>query len=176
MVGKLIRKGAVLGFIFCFYNVNIVFAQDEGSGDILKVDDNLPEFILNGENGVVKSEDLKGKVVMINFFATWCPPCRKELPHVQKDIWEKNKGDKDFVLLIVGREHSQQEITAFVKDQGFKMPFYPDEGRKVYSLFAKQTIPRNYIIDRNGKVIFAESGFSEDSFKKIIDILEQQLQ
>ncbi len=176
MVGELEKKLALLGIIFYFFSVNIVFAQEEGLGDILKVDENLPEFVLQGKDGVLKSEDLKGKVIMVNFFATWCPPCRKELPHVQKEIWDRYKENLDFKLLVVGREHSQEEITTFVKEKGFTMPFYPDEGRKVYSLFAKQTIPRNYIIDRNGKVIYAESGFTEDSFNRILDILENQLQ
>ncbi len=99
MVGKLVRKVALLGTIICLFSVNVVFAQEEGSGDILKVNENMPEFVLKGKNGVIKSEDLKGKVVMVNFFATWCPPCRKELPHVQKEIWDKYKGNKDFKLL-----------------------------------------------------------------------------
>jgi len=159
-----------LGILFLTSNVS---AQE--SADIIKLKDKIPSFKLVNGSKVVSDESLKGKVVLINFFATWCPPCRKELPHLQSQVWEKYKANKDFELLVVGREHSEMEINTFVEKNAYKMPFYPDPQRGMYSKFAENTIPRNYIVNRKGEIIYAAVGFSEESFKELENILQKEL-
>ena len=117
----------------------------------------------------------QGKVVLINFFATWCPPCNQELPLLQKNIWDKYKNNPDFALIILGREHNDKEVTDFVSNKGFTMPFAADPGRSVYKLFATQYIPRNVIIGRDGKVVFQNKGFTPEEFKTIEELIESQL-
>jgi thiol-disulfide isomerase/thioredoxin len=107
--------------------------------------------------------------VWINFFATWCGPCRQELPHLQKEVYNKLKNNKNFELIILGREHSWEEINKFKIEQKFDMPFYPDTGRKVFSLYAKQNIPRNFIIGKDGKVAVSSVGFTEKEFGEIVE-------
>jgi len=143
--------------------------------DLVKVGDSVPAFNLNSEESVVSAESLKGKVVLINFFATWCPPCVKELPHLEKEVWGPFKEHKDFVLLVVGREHSQKDIEQFAKTRGLDLPFYPDPDREMFSLFAKQNIPRNYIIDKQGKIVYSAVGFNENEFNKMKEILQKHL-
>ena len=71
----------------------------------------MPAFTIMNDNGTqVPSSSLKGKVILVNFFATWCPPCQKELAEVQKMLWPKYKDNKDFVLLVIGREHTEVEF------------------------------------------------------------------
>ena len=148
--------------------------QDEAT--LVKVGDKAPNFTIESENGKTKQlSDLKGKVVWINFFATWCPPCRQELPHLQKEVYDKLKSNPNFELIILGREHSWEEINKFKTDNKFNMPFYPDLGRKVFSLYANQNIPRNFIIDKEGKIAVASTGFSEKEFEEIIDKVEKLL-
>jgi thiol-disulfide isomerase/thioredoxin len=144
-------------------------------GQEIKENQLLPKFTVKTENGILKSSDLKGKIVLINFFATWCGPCMKELPHLQKEIWEKYKDNKKFSLLVIGREHSQSEITEFKVKKGFTLPIYPDEDRSVYSLFAKEYIPRNYIIDKKGNVVYTSISIDETEFKKMVDKLDELL-
>jgi len=152
---------AVLTFSFS------LFAQDEAT--LVKVGDKAPDFSFTTEKGkTTKLSDLKGKVVWINFFATWCPPCRLELPHLQKEVYDKLKNNPNFELIILGREHSWEEINKFTTENKFDMPFYPDIGRKVFSLYAKQNIPRNFIIDKEGKIAVASTGFTEKEFDEII--------
>jgi thiol-disulfide isomerase/thioredoxin len=79
-------------------------AQDEFT--LVKIGDKAPDFSFSTEKGQAKKlSDLKGKVVWINFFATWCGPCRQELPHLQKEVYNKLKNNKNFELIILGREH-----------------------------------------------------------------------
>ncbi|MCT3734868.1 TlpA family protein disulfide reductase [Elizabethkingia anophelis] len=161
-------KKALLSFVLL---VNIlVFSQD------VQEKHPSPVFSITNENGTIKSSDLKGKVVLINFFATWCAPCMEELPLLQKEIWEKYKDNKKFSLLVIGREHSQDEITAFKAKKGFTLPMYSDKTKSVYSLFAKQSIPRNYIVDTNGSVIYASVGFDEAEFKNMLNKLDELLE
>lgn len=149
---------------------NIVLPAQE-----IKTGRSIPDFTVKNEDGIIRSSDLKGKVVLINFFATWCKPCMLELPHLQKEIWEKYKDDKRFSLLIIGREHSQSEIAEFKAKKGFQLPIYPDEDRSAYSLFAKEYIPRNYIIDKQGKVVFGSVGYNEAEFKEMIKKIDELL-
>ena len=135
----------------------------------------LPSFSVKTESGVLKSSNLKGKIVLINFFATWCAPCMQELPLLQKEVWEKYKNDKKFSLLVIGREHSQSEITEFKTKKGFTLPIYPDEDRSIYTLFAKEYIPRNYIIDAKGKIVYTSVSFDEAEFKKMVNKLDELL-
>lgn len=145
------------------------------SNDFVKVGDQVPTIILNGENSKITNADLKGKTVLINFFATWCPPCVKELPVLQKDVWEQYKDDDNFVLLVVGREHSIKDLNLFAKKKGLNLPFYPDPKREVFSKFAKQSIPRNYIINKEGKIIYNSVGYSHEEFEKLKNVLKAEL-
>ena len=146
-------------------------AQDEFT--LVKVGDTAPDFSFATETGQTKKlSEMKGKVVWINFFATWCGPCRQELPHLQKEVYEKLKNNKNFELIILGREHSWEEINKFKTDNKFNMPFYPDNGRKVFSLYAKQNIPRNFVVGKDGKIAVSSTGFTEKEFAEIISKVE----
>ena len=148
-----------------------LFAQDEAT--LVKVGDKAPDFTLELEDGSEKSlSELKGKVVWVNFFATWCPPCRKELPHLEKEVYKKFKSRNDFEVLVIGREHSWAEINKFKTDNNYVLPFYSDAKRNAFSKYAKQNIPRNFIIDKQGIIQIASTGFNEKEFNEIIDKVE----
>ena len=170
---KMSTKQIFLVFTLLVFTSSL-FAQDEFT--LVKEGQNAPDFSFSTENGkTIKLSELKGKVVWINFFATWCGPCRQELPHLQKEVFDKLKSNKDFELIILGREHSWAEINKFTAENKYSMPFYPDAGRKVFSLYAKQNIPRNFIIDKEGKITITSTGFTEKEFKEIIEKVEGML-
>jgi peroxiredoxin len=168
-------KSKQLFLVFCLFIFSLsLLAQDEFT--LVKEGQKAPDFSFSTENGQAKKlSDLKGKVVWINFFATWCGPCRQELPHLQKEVYDKLKSNKSFELIILGREHSWEEINKFKTDNKYNMPFYPDNGRKVFSLYAKQNIPRNFIIDKEGKVVVSSTGFTEKEFEEIVEKVEKLL-
>ena len=144
-------------------------AQNE-KGDIVKVGDKMPAFTILSDNGEqLTSGSLKGKVVLVNFFATWCPPCQKELAEIEKTLWPRYKDNKNFVLLVIGREHSDADLKTYNEKKGFTFPLYPDKNRKIYGAFAENLIPRSYLIDKNGKVIFATAGYTDAEFTTLMN-------
>jgi len=170
---RILRK---IPIVFLILSAGVMLAwNNKEATEKVKVGDAAPDFKLVTSKGELTSSDLRGKVVLINFFATWCPPCRKELPVLQNQVWAKYKDNKDFVLLVIGREHTEEQLAEFAKAQGFDLPFYPDEDRSVYSQFATQSIPRNYIISKGGKLVYASKGFSNEEFAHMMSVLENQL-
>jgi peroxiredoxin len=156
----------LLSILFSFTSM----AQDEFT--LVKKGQQAPDFTYETADGkTIKLSDLKGKVVWLTFFATWCGPCRKELPHLEKQVYEKYKNSSDFVLLVIGREHSREELNKFIKDTGHQLPFVPDTKREIFSKYASQNIPRNFIIDKSGKIVVASTGFNEEEFEGYIRTL-----
>ena len=151
-----------------------LFSQDTYT--LVEEGQDAPGFQIKMEDGTPKSlSDLKGKVVWINFFATWCPPCRKELPHLEKDVVQKFQNHHNFELLVIGREHNWEEINQFKAENSYQFPFYPDTERAIFSKYARQNIPRNFIIGKDGKIIVSSTGFTEDEFQKLVEKTEELL-
>src|SRR5690349_730225 len=93
--------------------------QNEFESTLTKVGQQVPEIAwvtLDGQKFDAKT--LHGKVVLVNFFATWCGPCMEEMPHLQKDIFQKFK-DNNFVMVSIGREHNDAELKEFRKKREF---------------------------------------------------------
>jgi peroxiredoxin len=168
-------KASVLLFLFIFFTTLTGYGQDDPS-TYLKTGAAAPSFSCKTIDR--KEFDLskaKGKIVMINFFATWCGPCNQELPVLQETIWEKYRNNANFELIVLGREHTEKEVKDFVKKHKFTMPFAPDPGREIFKLYASQNIPRNVIVGKDGKIIFQNIGFSKEEFQKIEKLLMENI-
>ncbi|HAH46987.1 TlpA disulfide reductase family protein [Gimesia sp.] len=146
---------------------------DESS--VLKVGDPAPEFTLTmTDDKEFSMSEARGDVVLINFFATWCGPCRMELPHIQQ-IWEERKDNPRFRLLVIGREETMETVKQFCEENGFTFPAAPDPDRVVFSMFAHDLIPRTLVISPEGTIIFSQVGFSEPDVEKLEALLDEQL-
>jgi peroxiredoxin len=142
---------------------------------LVKVGEQVPSFEVEMIDGSrIKTDDLKGKVVLINFWATWCGPCRNEMKYLPKDIIEKFAG-KDFVFMAISRDEARDVVEKFRKTTGYTFPMGLDPGRKIYSLFATQSIPRNFLVGKDGKIILAEIGFSEEKLAELVAAIEKAL-
>ncbi len=95
-------------------------------------------------------KDLKGKVVLLNFWATWCPPCRKEMPDLEA-LYQKFK-DQGLIILAISDEDIAK-VQPFLAQRNFTYPVLLDPGRKVNSLFHVEGIPKNFVFDRGGKLV-----------------------
>ena len=134
-----------------------------------------PLFELETVDGELFSlEDQRGKVVLINFFATWCPPCREELPYLEKDVWQRLQ-DPRLAVLVVGREETETEIAPFMEANGFTFPVAGDPERAAYGQYASQYIPRNVVVGPEGTIIFQSNGFEKDEFDEMVQLIETTL-
>ena len=151
-------------------------AQEDES-TINKVGDKAPTFLATTIDGkVIDTKELKGKVIWVNFFATWCPPCKKELPVLQENVYKKYKNNDDFVLVVLGREHNAEELKEFAAKWEYDLPFAPDIEREIFSKYAKLSIPRNVIIDQDGIISLQSIGFTEKEFAEIEEHVAALLQ
>ena len=134
-----------------------------------------PDFIVEMFDGQkVRLSDLRGKVVLVNFWATWCPPCREELTRVQTDIIDRFAG-KDFVFLPISRGEEKQTVAAFRKRMNYTFPMGLDPDQKIFRRYAKNYIPRNFLVGPDGKIILASIGYDKAEFEHLIKTIEKTL-
>jgi peroxiredoxin len=140
----------------------------------VRIGDAAPPFTLTTADGEEFVQPQRGTVVLINFFATWCGPCALELPHIEK-IWTAHKDDERFRLVVIGREESDAVVLQYRRENGYTFPIAADPERKVYSLFAKELIPRTLVISPDGRVVYSQAGFNEAELEKLQEVLREQL-
>ena len=142
---------------------------------IVKKGDKAPDFTVEMVDGSkIQLSKLKGKVVLVNFWATWCPPCREELKHVQKQIIDHFKG-KDFVLLPISRGEKKEVVEAFRKKMNYTFPMGLDPKQSIYKLYAQNYIPRNFVVGNDGKVIYLSVGYTPEEFAEMIATIDAAL-
>ncbi len=120
---------------------------------------------LDGEK--VKLSDLKGKVVMINFWATWCPPCRKEIPSMQR-AWKILK-QKDVMMLAVHVGGTEDKVWSFLNDMNVDFPVLMDKSSRVSRSWPMMGLPVTFIIDPKGRLALRAIGGREWDDKGLID-------
>ncbi len=127
----------------------------------------------NLEGSPVSLKDFQGKVVFLNFWATWCPPCRAEMPAMEK-LWQKFK-EEDFVILAVDVREGKEKVSSFVKENGYTFPVLLDSRGGVANTYRIRAIPTTYLLDPErrivGKALGARDWASQDAFKLIEQLL-----
>jgi peroxiredoxin len=145
---------------------------------LVKVGDIAPDFTLSLTDGskFTLSEN-RGKVVMLQFTASWCGVCRKEMPFIERDIWLPNKDNKDFVLLGIDREEALEDVLKFVETTKVTYPIALDTNADVFASYAerKAGITRNILIDRDGRIVKLTRLFNETEFNELVQQINELL-
>ncbi len=116
-----------------------------------------PEFSLQTVDGQTLSlSDLRGKAVMVNFWATWCPPCRAEMPDMQQVYAER--GSSDIAILAVNVQEAAELVNQFVARYGLKFPILMDPSGNVFTAYRVSSLPTSYFVDREGRIASVNVG------------------
>ncbi|MES2278888.1 MAG: TlpA disulfide reductase family protein [Bacteroidota bacterium] len=151
-------------------------AQIADTTTLTKTGDMAPVFTFNiSKDKTADIKDYRGKIMLLNFWATWCPPCRAELPRVQKEIWEKYKDNPKFALFAFAREEGWEKVLPFKEQNKYTFAMLPDEKRNIFKLYATQSIPRNVVLDENGRIIYQSIGYSPKEFEELLNLLDTKL-
>jgi peroxiredoxin len=150
----------------------------EDYGYIVEIGQQMPVVSMELTDGTkVTSADLKGKVVMLQFTASWCSVCRKEMPHIESQIWQKHKNNDDFVLIGVDMDEPLDKVKKFKKDIKVTYPLALDPGAEIFYTFAAKGagVTRNVIVDKSGKIVYMTRLYKEDEFNEMVDVIDYLL-
>lgn len=155
-----------------------VVVQSDNNQYLVKVGDYAPDFEMVLPSGdVVKLSSLKGKVVMLQFTASWCGVCRKEMPHIETEIWQKHKNNPNFALYGIDREEPVETVLKFAEKTGVTYPIGLDPKADIFSIYAERNagITRNIIIDKDGKIVMLTRLFKMDEFNEMVETINNLL-
>ncbi len=157
------------------FSVSIFSQTADDKVYLVKVGDVAPNFIMKLTDGkTVMLSDLKGKVVMLQFTASWCGVCRKEMPFIEKDIWQKHKMNPNFAILAIDRDEPLETVQKFALSIPITYPIGLDPKADIFALYAKREsgITRNVIIDKTGKIVLLTRLFNMEEFKRMTDLID----
>lgn len=163
IIAIIVFAAVTVGAVFAFrylsgkYDMENAVTEVQTTTDVEA--DAAPDFtVYDGEGNAVSLSSLKGKSVVVNFWADWCPPCVSELPNFQK-AYEQYK---DVEFLMVNVNSTPQYIDAFAQRNGYSFPIYYDSDGSAYSLFGLSTIPKTLFVDPDGRLIKLQVGMMNE--------------
>ena len=146
-------------------------------GYLVKTGDTAPDFkILEAGGKSYSLSDLRGRVVMLQFTASWCSVCRKEMPFIEKEIWVPGK-QKGLIVIGIDRDEAAETVLKFTQDMKITYPLALDPGADIFGMYAVKEagVTRNVIIDRSGKIAFLTRLFDRSEFDKMKAVIFTEL-
>ena len=161
-------------FLFFFIGMLSVFAQENNRGYIVNVGEKAP--IIN------ILEEYKNHVIMLKFTASWCSVCIKEMPIIEKEVWEQHKHNPNFILIALAKDtekrpQREKEIKLMREKTGATFPIITDYNSEIFELFAEEKagVTRSIIIDQNGEIAFLTRLFDHDEFNEMKTVIDKLL-
>ena len=143
----------------------------------VKVGDHAPKIDLKLLDGqIINNENIKGKVVVFQFTASWCSVCIKEMPHLEKEVWQRFKDD-DFILIGVDLMEDLEVVKEFISNTEVTYPFTIDSDGTFFESFTlpKAGVTRNIVVNQKGKISFLTRLYDEMEFAQMIEHIDQLL-
>jgi peroxiredoxin len=174
---KIIKYGALA--LLQLFLVSTSKAQpsqkDDDRGYIVKVGDQAPddfELVLNNGNKT-SLKQLRGKIVILQFTASWCSVCREEMPHLESDVWKAYQ-NKNVVLIGVDRDEPLAKVQKFHDDMQLTYPLALDPGADIFGRFAnkKSGVTRNVVIDPTGKIVYLTRLYDKQEFAQMLKAIK----
>ena len=170
-------KTIFLTFIVTLISLNI-YAQDDDRKYHVKIGDIAPDFEMKLTDGTtMKLSDLRGKIVMLQFTASWCGVCRKEMPFIESDIWQRHKDNSDFALLGINRDEPVETVVSFAQKTGVTYPIGLDPKAAIFELYAEKDagITRNVIIGKDGRIAMLTRLYDPEEFNEMVRVIDNLL-
>ena len=131
-----------------------------------------PSFVLPDLSGkVVRMNELRGKVVLLNLWTTWCPPCVQEMPTLE--ALGKKMAGRDFVLLAVSEDEQPELVGPWINERGFTFPVLLDERAQVGAALGITGYPETFIVDRQGRIVHHHVGYRDWSEPAMVSALDR---
>ena len=146
-------------------------------GFYVKVGDKAPNFSAQLTDGrKIQLRDYRGVPVLLQFTASWCSVCRKEMPHIEKDIWLKHK-ENGLIVIGIDRDEPLDKVIQFAKSTGISYPLALDPGADIFGLYAdkKSGVTRNILINKKGKIVMLTRLFNYEEFEKLKEMIDDLL-
>ncbi|HIW66436.1 MAG TPA: TlpA family protein disulfide reductase [Candidatus Alistipes intestinipullorum] len=167
--GIMLLLSLVVLFPGCILDKDAVDPEKE---TLVHAGDTAPDFTVEMLDGSqLTLSDLRGKVVLLTFWASWCPTCQEEMAVVEEQIIERFAG-RPFVFLPVARAESREEVAGYFDREGFDFPAGCDSDGTIYARYASSYIPRHYVIDPDGTVSYQSVDYDEEKFAALIVSIE----
>jgi len=163
-----ILQSLTILMLICFLAPSFVYGTPLSS----YTNDINTDFTLTDFNGQTHSlHDYKGKVVLINFWASWCPPCIYEMPELQK--LKKHFSNRPFEVLTINVGEKKYRVRKFSKIISLDLPVLLDTQRKIFQQWNIQTLPSSFLVDKNGQIRYAVQGNPGWDNKDNLSIIEK---
>lgn len=175
---KLVKSMMFILFAICCMSAKAQEVAADSNGYLVKVGEMAPDFTITLTDGKqVSLSQLRGKVVMLQFTASWCGVCRKEMPFIEKDIWQKHKDNAGFALIGIDRDEPLDKVIAFGKSTGVTYPLGLDPGADIFAKYAlrKAGITRNVLIDKEGRIVMLTRLYNEKEFAALVQKIDEML-
>lgn len=131
------------------------------------------DFTLDGLDGkVLNMEEQRGKVIFINFWATWCAPCVAEMPGIQS-LYEQFKDDPNVIFVMINVESKRPKARKFIDKKEYSFPVYYPNASRIPGVYSSDGIPTTYVIDKEGYIVYQKTGMASYDADKFIDFIKQ---
>ena len=152
--------------------------NEDNRGYKVTIGEDCPKFSLPLLNGTtINNDSLLGKVSVIQFTASWCGVCRKEMPHLESEVWQRFK-DENFILLGVDLKETKEKTQTFIEEMKVTYPIALDTNGYFFEQFTlpKAGVTRNIVLDKSGKIIFLTRLFDKEEFNQMIEVIQLELE